>query len=149
MPYTIRPAQNKDIDALCALEIASFPSDRLSRRQMKYHLHNKNVTFLVCAESKTNDILGYALMFFHASRPARLYSVAVDKKAQGQGIGKSLIERLIHNAIAKQCTAMTLEVRTVDKKTVALYERLGFEKIRTISSYYEDGANAFKMIRKI
>ena len=86
----IRPAALADIDALFQLELASFASDRLSRRQFRYMLTRAHAQTLI-AEADTG-LLGYVLVLFsRATSVARLYSIAVAGQARGQGVGRALV----------------------------------------------------------
>jgi len=44
-------------------------------------------------------------------------------------------------------TSCSLEVRTTNASAIALYEHLGFRKLETIPKYYEDGADAYRVIK--
>lgn len=137
----VRPARIADLEALLALEQASFSGDRMSRRQYRYHLNNRNARVLVAVHA--DHLQGSALLLFrHGSRAARLYSLAVDAQARGHGIGRILLQACEHAARAHGCTHLRLEVRVDNHAAIALYMRAGFQCLRLRSGYYEDGADA-------
>lgn len=147
----VRPARAGDITQMLALESTVFPSDRISSRQMHYHARNDRAALLVCAEG--DRVLGYALLLFRAlpdgSTGARLYSIAVDPAAQGQGIGGHLMKAVINAAKAGKCRKISLEVRKKNRRVVGLYEHFGFETLRILPAYYADGGDALRMIRRL
>lgn len=76
-----------------------------------------------------------------------MYSLAVSKNYQGQGIGKKLLEYILNNTDKN----ISLEVNTNNLIAISLYQKLGFEINKQINNYYENGDAAYKMtiIRKI
>ncbi|MBL1147100.1 MAG: GNAT family N-acetyltransferase [Pseudomonadota bacterium] len=144
--YRIAPALPADVGRLQELETDSFSSDRLSRRQMLYHLHNPRAVFLTVREDNGNhSVLGYALILRAKNRSARLYSIAVAKEFRGHGLGKILCRAgldVLRDAGEKK---LLLEVDANDRATIGFYERLGFETTGLLPAYYEDGRDALKM----
>lgn len=139
---TLRPARPDDIDALQTLE-KNFPTDRLSRRQMLYHMKSSRAVFLVAAAS--HDVAGYALFFRRQGRAARFYSLVTARKYRGAGYGRALIEDGVRRLRRAGERAVTLEVRARDAKTIAFYKRCGFVAGEIVPSYYADGRDALKM----
>lgn len=141
----IRPAQKSDVPALERLEVASFPTDRLSRQRFLAALRNPRADMLVDVEPA--DILrGYALVFYRqGAREARLYSIAVAAAQRGHGIGKALLAALEAGARARGCTSMRLEVRAADPVAQGLYHRSGYTDFGRYPDYYEDHAEALRL----
>ena len=139
----IRPARDADLDALIALENRVFTSDRLSARQMRHHLANPRAGVLVA--TRGGDIVGVAVVFFHAShRIARLYSIAVAPEVRGTGIGEAMLAAAERHARTRGASAMRLEVRTDNGAAQALYERRGYWRFGIRLGYYEDGRDALR-----
>ena len=95
--FSIRPACNEDIPHLIPIEQTLFSSDRLSVRQMRYHIRNERAVFLTGTERGMP--VGYALFLKREGARARLYSLAVDRGYQGKGYGKALLERYLPDHI--------------------------------------------------
>lgn len=67
----------------------------------------------------------------HASFPAvNLSFLAVDKKFQGQGLGKLLLQDVLVKtaAMADHVGFYALTVQAIDNETAEFYSKLGFEK---------------------
>ena len=62
-----------------------------------------------------------------------LYSLAVDKKLQRNGIGKELVEFAVENLRAMGCAKINLQVREENKEVISFYRSLGFEVENRIS----------------
>lgn len=150
---TIRPAVPADLEALVALEERSFPSDRISRRAFRYLLSRANAAMLVAVDAAAGSgvaeeapPLGYVLVLFNRGTSlARVYSIAVEEAARGQGVGKALL--VAAEAVARQRDAayMRLEVRADALATQAFYRAHGYRRFRLQPHYYEDDVAAVRM----
>lgn len=143
MSTRIRPARPSDLDALVALEQASFDHDRVSRAQFRRHLASPSAVVLVAGGR--GQVLGAALLFFRrGARTARLYSIAIARTARGRGLGAALLEACEREARRRGCSAMRLEVRTDNAPAIALYEKRGYLRIMRQPGFYENGMDAWK-----
>jgi ribosomal-protein-alanine N-acetyltransferase len=140
----VRRAASSDLDDLVALEQRSFSSDRLSRAQYRRHLDSDSALVLVASTSH-RQFLGNVVLFFRkGSGAARLYSLATQPEARGQGIGAALLEAAAAAARRRGSHALRLEVRTDNAAAIALYERHGFRRTGRYAQYYEDGTDAWR-----
>ncbi len=141
--FRIRRARMGDLDALVALEKASFDHDRVSRAQWRRHLRSDSAC--VMAAELSGAISGCVLVFFRrGTRSARLYSIAVAQRAHGRGLGAALLRAAEHEARRRDCDAMRLEVRIGNAAAISLYEKRGYLRQERVEAYYEDGADAWR-----
>lgn len=139
----IAKAQHTDLSELQSIETASFHSDFLSPRQMKYHCKNPRAIFLVL---KIDDVsAGYILALMHGLGYARIYSLAVSTAYRGKGLGRLLVQAALDKLLTAKIRKVNLEVDEADLKTISLYQSFGFEVKSKLPAYYEDGRNALKM----
>ncbi|MBR2068118.1 MAG: ribosomal protein S18-alanine N-acetyltransferase, partial [Solobacterium sp.] len=99
-------------------------------------------------EEEEGMILGY-LDFWILYEQAQIANIAVAKKAQRKGIGAKFIDFAINKAIQKKCETISLEVRTTNIAAIALYEKFGFENVAIRKQYYENGEDAYLMVKAI
>lgn len=145
----VRRGENTDLDELVLLEERTFDSDRLSRAQYRRHLDSDSAQVLVASASH-NHFLGAAVLFFRkGSTAARVYSLATQPQARGQGVGTALLEAAEHAARRRGCRVLRLEVNVRNAKAVRLYERLGYRRIGRYAHYYEDGADAWRYAKAL
>ncbi|MGI1680133.1 MAG: GNAT family N-acetyltransferase/peptidase C39 family protein [Cellvibrionaceae bacterium] len=145
---SIRTAAISDLNSLHTLEIQSFDSDQLSKRRLKHWISAKNG---ICLIAEKNGLpLGYGLVLLHrGTRLARLYSLAVDKNTQGQGIGKILLQKLEEQAVKRGRLFMRLEVAQDNVSALTLYKKLGYVQFGAYDDYYEDHRSAERMQKRI
>jgi ribosomal protein S18 acetylase RimI-like enzyme len=144
----IRPAALADIDALFQLELASFASDRLSRRQFRYMLTRAHAQTLVAQAE--DGLLGYVLVLFsRATSVARLYSIAVAEQARGRGVGRALVAAAEKAVWAEERAYMRLEIRRDNAASQALFEAAGYRRFGMLSDYYADHMEALRYEKRL
>lgn len=145
----VRRAEISDLDDLVVLEQRSFDSDRMSRAQYRRHLASDSARVLV-AHANRRHLLGSAVVFFRKrSGVARLYSLASLPEARGKGIGTALVEAAAAAARQRRCRALRLEVRTNNQGAIALYQRMGYQRIGFLEGYYEDGTDGWRYEKRL
>lgn len=145
---SIRAAELADLDAILALEISVFSTDRLSRRSLRAFILRPHRPLLVAVSNE--GLIGYALVALHRRAVAgRLYSIAVDPRSGRRGVGRALMEACERYAAAQGRSALRLEVRADNGAAIALYERLGFKRFGRYDNYYADGATALRFEKQL
>ncbi len=79
-----------------------------------------------------------------------LVSIAVMPGYRRRGIGKALLAETIR--VMKEVynvDSIYLEVRVSNAPAISLYEKFGFKKVRIIYAYYDDGENAYVMVKRL
>nr|MBV6629833.1 GNAT family N-acetyltransferase/peptidase C39 family protein [Oceanococcus sp. HetDA_MAG_MS8] len=145
---TVRQATLADAHALASLEQAVFSSDRLSLRQFKHHLRSAHAELWLAEDDV--GVLGYGLVLLRrGTRLARLYSLAVDPRARGQGIAGRLLQTLEHQARQRGRVDLRLEVAQNNLSAQALYIRHGYQPFDVWSDYYADHQAAVRMQKRL
>jgi ribosomal protein S18 acetylase RimI-like enzyme len=137
----LRRARPQDLEALLALEEHLFATDRIPGRSFRRFVASPSAVLTVAERDR--DVIGYVLVLFRkGSALARLYSIAVARKASGGGIGRALLAAAELAALRRGCARMRLEVKTRNRRAGALYRRSGYRKLVDLPGYYADGADA-------
>lgn len=90
-------------------------------------------------------VVGFGLMNLEGVQ-AHILNLCVDPDARGQGIGRALLEHLVHMARLTGADHVFLEVRPSNEAATSLYRSVGFQQVGTRADYYpaaagrEDGA---------
>ena len=74
-----------------------------------------------------------------------LLYIAVDQAERGKGFAKMLMEHCHKELAALGAKSFFLEVRKSNAVAIALYKKLGYEKISERKKYYSDGEDAMVM----
>jgi [ribosomal protein S18]-alanine N-acetyltransferase len=137
-----RAADVRDVASLCELERRCFPAcDRFPPRIWRHLLGpaRKRRTAITVISADRDEVAGAIVGLVRStSAILRIYSIAVDPRARGAGLGARLIAELIARA-PRRCATLVLEVRK-NNPARKWYEHLGMRRVRVIPGYYADGA---------
>lgn len=142
----IRPATLSDLDALLAIEEASFGAEeRAEARAFRHGLASPTVSLLVALAPGAAEACGYANVERRRnSRVARLTSIAIAPGRAGQGVGRALLAAAEAEARRHGAASLRLEVRADNRPAQRLYERAGYRRFAVVEAYYEDGTAAWR-----
>ncbi|WP_321332985.1 N-acetylglutaminylglutamine synthetase [Breoghania sp.] len=93
------------------------------------------ITVLVAEDAETGAILGtvygidHRRAFGDTSNGSSLWCLAVSPQAPHGGIGEALVRHLIEQFKARGCAYLDLSVMHDNEQAIALYEKLGFERV--------------------
>jgi ribosomal-protein-alanine acetyltransferase len=130
----IRPALAEDVDAIHAIEVASF-GDPWKRDGFRDLILGGNAKVVV-AETD-GRIVGFAVSY-SAADEAEIANVAVDASARRAGIGRALVDHLIAESGKHGAAMVFLEVRESNAAARALYRGRGFAELARRPSYYSN-----------
>ncbi len=145
--YTIEKADLSRLGRIMEIENACFAEDSFSRRQMAYLISKaKGIFYVIC---RNNTVAAYISLISRSGSPnLRIYSVAVHPDERGAGLGQALIEKSTEYALSNELKSITLEVNTLNKAAISLYEKNGFKTISVIYGYYRNG-DALRMKKEL
>lgn len=144
----IRPAGPGDLDAIDAVEGASFSADRFPRSNLRRLLARESAAALLAEER--GRPLGYVLLLFRkGAKAARLYSIATAPEARGRGVGRMLLDAAARCAVERGCDRLRLEVRSSNVVATRAYVKAGFRAVKELPGYYADGETALLMEKRL
>jgi ribosomal-protein-alanine N-acetyltransferase len=143
MTVPVRAATIADVDAVMAIERASFPTDAWSEGAMR-ETFEEGDAFVV---EDAGGVIGYAALLAPAgSGEADVLTIAVGEAHRGEGLGAALLERLLRTASDRGATRVFLEVRADNPVAQHLYDSRGFRVVGRRRRYYQpDGVDAIVM----
>jgi ribosomal-protein-alanine N-acetyltransferase len=140
----LRRARAGDVDAILGLE-KHFPGDRMSRASVRRFLRVDSARVWV-ADARAQGIVGALILLTRrGSATARIYSVVVDPRARGLGLGRRLVQAAERSAREAGCDAVSLEVREDNAAARALYASLGYAERQRLPGYYDDGGDGLRL----
>ncbi len=145
MNYTIRQAKSEDVSAIKPLfpRLASFelPPQRVPNDLWQADLElledwsrdETGKVFVLVAVDESNRVLGASVTSLRAellshAPSAHLEVLVVAEGAEGQGIGKTLIDATEQAAKSKGAGSMTLHVFATNTRARSLYQRSGYDE---------------------
>jgi len=147
MSFTLRPAKDRDFDAITAIYAdavangtASFEltvPDRAEMISRQQALVSQSYPYLVLEDAA--GVQGYAYAGPYRARPAYRFavenSVYLAANARGKGYGRALLVELINTASALGFRQMIAVIGDGgNRASVALHERCGFSMVGTLKN---------------
>jgi [ribosomal protein S18]-alanine N-acetyltransferase len=137
----LRPAREKDLSGLRALETCCFGLDAWGEEALRGELGSVPATRYVVVAEHAGTLVGYAALLA-VGFTADVQRVAVRPDWRRQGIGADLLAELLREARERGCVEALLEVREDNPAALAMYEAAGFGVLARRQGYYRDGAHA-------
>jgi ribosomal-protein-alanine N-acetyltransferase len=140
----IRPATQADLLSVFRIEKATFP------QPWPFSAFERFVgepAFLVAVRGP--EIVGYVVADVtpnYGRDIGHVKDLAVRPGARGAGLGRRLLSRAIRRMASDGAALVKLEVREHNDPALALYRDEGFERLRRVPGYYEDGETALVMV---
>ena len=139
----IRPATRQDMPYVFQIEKLSFV------HYFPYHLleslrHKAKDLFLIYEQD--GHVLGYTVAVLPSKDIAHLVSIAVHPNYRRRGIATKLIKELLKRLREKSISYVYLEVDVMNEAAIRLYQKFGFTTVERLSSYYENGHDAYLMV---
>jgi [ribosomal protein S18]-alanine N-acetyltransferase len=131
-----------------AIERAVFPDTAWTENQFWGELAHVPESRDYIVAMSDNDVIGYAGLNFLAPE-SDIQTIAVAPQAQGQGLGRRLLEHMLDVATQRGCAQMFLEVMDTNTTAIAMYDAHGFERIQVRRDYYGPGMHGIVMKRAL
>ncbi|MDI9891893.1 ribosomal protein S18-alanine N-acetyltransferase [Rhodococcus sp. IEGM 1404] len=140
-----RAAALDDLDAIMALEHASFPTDAWSPAMMREELASPHGWYVVVEEA--GRLVGYAgLRAVRGAKDADIQTITIAETARGRGRGRALLAELLAEAERRGVHDVFLEVRADNPVAQTLYASEGFAEVGRRPRYYQpDDVDAIVM----
>lgn len=146
IPIPPRLASAAELQELVNLENTCFQSDRISPRSFRYFLTKSQAEIWVLG----SPVVAYGLVLFHRGTSlARIYSLAVNPSERGKGLAKQLMLAMETSALGHKALFIRLEVADDNLGALALYQSMGYEPIRRLHHYYEDGHDGIRLEKRL
>ncbi|WP_237560555.1 GNAT family N-acetyltransferase [Halostella litorea] len=157
----IRSAERADLLAVKRIENASFP------QPWPYDAFERYLDapgFLVAVEPDggrdadggdaldSADVVGFVvadLVPNHGEGLGHVKDLAVHPDRRGDGVGESLLAAALGTLSARSAASVKLEVRESNEAARSLYEKFGFQPLRRVPRYYDDGEDALILVREL
>jgi ribosomal-protein-alanine N-acetyltransferase len=142
----IRQAEQADLLEVFRIERVTFPQP-WPFSAFESFLGERG--FLVAEAVSTGAVVGYVVSDTtpnYGRDIGHVKDLAIHPDARRRGLGRTLLDRALDALGAEGAALVKLEVRASNDPAVTLYRNEGFEPLRRIPRYYEDGEDAYVMV---
>lgn len=140
----IRKATIKDLDFLVTSETANFPLP-WRRSHFEYELTENPYSHILILEVKEEPI-GY-IDFWITFEVGQINKIAIIDVYKKQGYATYLLHETLQIMIQNGVETSTLEVRVSNTPAYQFYLKHGYRVITRKAKYYEDGEDAYAMMK--
>ena len=133
-PWTIRPAERRDVTDLLAIEQAQFPEPWTKGMLIDEITNTETRRYSVAIEKRR--IVGYLGIMFVLDE-LHVNTIGTRVGEEGRGIASSLLDEAWAEARSRGVLRATLEVAVSNERALALYYRYGFRPVGVRKNYYE------------
>ncbi len=157
-PFQIREFREDDLDTVIKINRACLPENYPSFFFMSIH-YKYPKSFKVAIHEANDTICGYCMwrvekglsnFALRWTKKAHLVSIAVLKEFRRQNIGETLLLKGMQSMKEDYgAPEFILEVRISNVSAIAMYEKHGFQRVKTLEGYYRDGEDAYMMAKRI
>ena len=133
--YWIEPlADEQDLEGVLEVEAESF-TNPWTRDMYSWELQNRSVCHILLVRTADCRVAGFCA-FWLVFDEIHVNNVAVRPGLRAQGLGTTLLRRVLDEAQRLGARRATLEVRASNERARRLYERLGFYVAGVRRNYY-------------
>lgn len=137
----IRDAREADVEAMCSIynyyvvnSVVSFDtSEQAHEDRLKWLEHHQEEKLPVLVADSNGKILGWASLSYYHSRCAYRstveFSIYLDHKAVGKGLGKAMLAALIERAEAGGYHCIVGLICSENETSIRLSQSFGFEVV--------------------
>jgi ribosomal-protein-alanine N-acetyltransferase len=138
--FKLRRMRSADIDQVFQLEQRIFPTP-WTRKSYEFELEQNPASeqWVIEAwmEHEVWQIVAYSVCWLLGDE-VHVANIAVAPKFRRLGLGRRLMDHILHRAVEKGMQSATLEVRVGNRAALNLYESYGFQEVGRRKRYYSD-----------
>ena len=134
-PVVVGPGSDDLLEAAWLLKERIRAAEGVLRQQRGFFTRAyRRATTYAYVDREADQLIGFATV----RRDGYILFLAVAPEHRGEGFGERLVA-----TVAEKHRRVSCHARTTNEGALAFYRALGFERVRRIDSYYEDGGAAF------
>ncbi len=138
----VRDAEPDDLRDIHQIAQHSF-KDPYPLRLLR-HIHSTEPEGFLAAELN-GEVVGYVIGIVRWGNVGHILAIAVDKEYREEGVGSALLINALDRLKNNGADRVRLEVRISNESAKNFYDKIGFEALKTVPSYYSDGEAAISM----
>ncbi|MEG2085424.1 MAG: N-acetyltransferase [Clostridia bacterium] len=146
--FYISVLNRSSISDLVEAEKICFPLDAWTAQMFESEFKNEISVMFGIYYCENNEFAGYTDILCTGAE-AYLSNIAIMPPYRRQGAAKLLIEYCLNFIKSKSAEYFVLDVRTTNYAAINLYSNLSFSVVSRRKHYYDDGEDAFTMIKQL
>lgn len=121
----------------------------LGEETYRFELNNNPFAhYFFLEDENTGNFLGMISLWID-SPTAQIINLYIMPEFQGNKLSIILMDFMCDYVKSFDVTEISLEVRTSNKRATSLYEKYGFKQVAIRREYYDNGEDAFLMLKRM
>ena len=147
--YTIRPLTDKHLNSALQLNLRCFRAGQNYTKYTFEYLLNEPNCLSYRAVAENGQMTGFIFIMIKPDGTGHITTIGVAPEHRRRGLGNRLLTHT-ENALRKRgISTITLEVRAGNLPAQNLYLLCGFSIVQRLVKYYNNGEDAFLMVKPI
>lgn len=147
--YEVRPLTSKHIDEVLQLNLRCFKKGENYTKHTFSYLLDDPATLSYRVETATVPVVGFIFAMIHQSGTAHVTTVGVAPEHRRRGLAERLLAHVEDALRNRGINTIALEVRVSNIAAQSLYRGLNYSIVQRIDSYYNNGEDAFLMVKPL
>src|SRR5512138_3732103 len=145
--HVLREYRHEDFETLYRIDQECFDAElAYSRAELNHYLLRK-AAFAIVAEDKKGNVAGFIVAETDKRGFGHIITIDVLPTAWRTGLGSKLLATVEQRIRTAGCRLVLLEVAIDNVTAIQFYKRLNYAIDKVIPHYYNDGRDAFLMIK--
>ena len=148
--FEVRPVRPEELAQVIAIERSAHAhpwSDALVAQELE-HAWSTVLCAIETEGARAGRIAGF-VVFWSVHDEIQILDIAVAPVDRRRGIARRLLEELERRARERRRALLTLEVRRTNTAARGLYLAQGFREVGLRARYYDDGEDAFVLVKDL
>jgi ribosomal-protein-alanine N-acetyltransferase len=147
VPGETRDFEASDLEAAFLLDQTCFEREiAYTRGQIRSFLVRSGAIGLVAEDEE--GLAGFAIGHVAGAR-GHVVTIDIASRQRRKGLGKRLLSGLMDRMAGAGAREVRLEVDLRNAAAIRFYERMGFERKRSLPDYYGPGFDGLRMTRRV
>ena len=143
--------EEKDLPLVLEMEQICF-KDPWTIEALNYEFHenpySRQIVLKSIDDEMNETLIGFCI-YWITFDSATICQIAIHPSYRRKHLGSSLLKEMLDDCFARRAEFVTLEVRKNNESAIEFYKHNGFEVVTIKPHYYNDGEDAYYMLRKV
>lgn len=147
--YEIHPLTDKQLREVLKLNMRCFERGEHYTRQTFAFLLNDPTTLSYRVATPDEAVVAFVFVMSHQNGTAHITTIGVAPEHRRRGLAALLMSHIEEAVRARGLGTLTLEVRVSNIGAQSLYRGLGYSTVQRLTAYYNNGEDAFLMVKSL
>ncbi len=147
--YDIHPLTATQLDETLKLNLRCFKKGENYTKQTFTYLLDEPTTLSYRVATPTESVVGFVFVMLNQSGSGHVTTIGIAPEHRRRGLAEKLLAHVEDALRHRRIYTIALEVRVSNIAAQSLYRGLGYSAVQRITGYYNNGEDAFLMMKSL